>query len=193
MVSLNILKMSGLLDILKKVTMKELKEYINKYICKDLEVGKKYNYNGRDSIHYIISRNIRYGLGDLCEKYGIEKDSFYNLLNVNTWQLSIYAEYDGITIWQEIGKYKIQAQQRKNASISNSSFTLIDKPCFMYYDIEDENISIFDYIIMLLEEKKKQIIGNYESEIASLKKEVRNKEQSLKEYKNVNFEVLKGE
>lgn len=188
--SLSILEMNGLLDKLKSISMKELKEYMNKYICEGLEVGKKYNYGGKNSIHKVLKKNIEYGIADLCEKYEMNWKELYNILQINTWVISFYGEYEGISVWENIGRYVLSTQQRKNASISNDSFTLVDKPYFEYYNIEDENISIYDYIIYLFEERKSKMIGNYESEIASLKRALKDKEYQLDMCKKVDFKKI---
>lgn len=176
-----------ILNVFKKISMKELKEYMNKYICVGLEVGNKYNYGGKGSIHRLLKDNISCGIKELCIKYGIEEEMFFDIFRICTWNFSLCLEYKEISVWCNIGKYYFGQKTRKNASYNNSNFTLMNKPMCLYYDIEDENITLYDYIIVLLEDKKKEVIGKYESEIASFQRELKNKKKQLKDIQNINL------
>ena len=59
------------LEVFKKISLKEFKNYVNKYISEDLEVGNRYDYGGRNSIHYTIMKNIKKGITELYNKYGV--------------------------------------------------------------------------------------------------------------------------
>ena len=47
------------LEAFKKISLKELESCVNKYISENLEVGNRYDYNGKNSIHYTIMKNIK--------------------------------------------------------------------------------------------------------------------------------------
>lgn len=186
---IKVLKDKGILETFKKITIKELKEYVEKYICDDLEVGKKYCYNGRDNIHQIMEKNINKGLTSLFDKYKIHYTETFEFIKCYTWVLSVYGNYEDICIWENIGRYVINAQQRRNASISNSQFTLVSRPYFELY-VDDDTMSIYDYIISLLDEKKKAMIGNYESENASFQKQIRDNKRKIKSLESIDLDNI---
>ena len=56
------------LEVFKKISLKELESYVNKYISENLEVGNRYDYNGINSIHYTIMKNIKKVIAEVKTK-----------------------------------------------------------------------------------------------------------------------------
>lgn len=196
----NLLKDKNIVKVLKKIKVVELEEYANKYISEGLEVGNKYEYNGRNSIHYIIIENIKKGLHELYSKYGIDYAEMFNVLQVNTWNLHFSMDCKTISIWENIGRYDFEVRRRKNASYSNSAFILVDIPQFeiikelkndlMIYDYvnyEIKDLSIYELFIGLLEGKRKKIIGNLESEILGWKRNIADNKKMIRNLENILF------
>ena len=70
--SVKFLNEKGIMDILKKIKMSEFKEFCNKHIADNLIIDEKYNFNGRNNIHSIITENIAKGIKELWQKYNID-------------------------------------------------------------------------------------------------------------------------
>lgn len=195
------LKEKNIDEVLKKIRVAEFVEYVNKYIGEGLEVGKKYEYNGRDSIHYIIIENIKKGLHELYSKYGIDYAKMFDFLRVNTWQLSISIDYKEVSVWENIGKYDFETKTRKNASSSNSTFILESIPKFEMYDswlrdklvIRDyvsydiKSLNIYEFYIGLLEGQRQRMIGRYESEILGWKRNIADNKKMISNLEDLLF------
>ena len=173
------------LEVFKKISLKELESYVNKYISENLEVGNRYDYNGKNSIHYTIMKNIKKGIAELYNKYGVVVED--DFIKINTWRISLNVEYKEICVWgKELGGYNFGTKQRKNASWNNTTCALISLPIVKFY-FENENMSIYDYIISCLKEKQNMMIGHYESEIASWEKSIKDNKKMIKNLKEIVF------
>lgn len=173
------------LEVFKKISLKEFESYVNKYISEDLEVGNRYDYGGRNSIHYTIMKNIKKGIAELYNKYGVVVED--DFIKINTWRISLNVEYKEICVWgKELGGYNFGTKQRKNASWNNTTFALISLPIVKFY-FENEDMSIYDYIISCLKEKQNMMIGHYESEIASWEKSIKDNKKMIKNLKEIVF------
>lgn len=174
------------LEVFKKISLKEFENYVNKYISENLEVGNRYNYNGINSIHYTIMKNIKKGIAELYNKYGVViEDDF---IKVNTWRISLNVEYKEICVWgKDLGSYNFGTKQRKNASWNNTTFTLISLPIFRLYENNENDISVYDYIVSCLKEQQNKMIENYESEIASWENSIKDNKKMIESLKNISF------
>lgn len=181
-------------EIFKSIKVKEFIEYCNKYVGNGLEVGKQYEYNGIDSIHYVMKNNIEKGLFELYNKYGISVEDIKDIIKVSTWNIVLYIQYDEVSIWENIIKYNVEGKQRSNASVSNSRFTLLSIPkCVVNTDIIEnmvdiihnfnsmniEEMSLDEVITYLLEGKRQKEIGRIQSEILSLKRQINDKKKVI--------------
>ena len=181
-------------EIFKKISVKELIEYCNKYIGEGLEVGKQYGYNGIDSIHFIMKRNIEKGLLELYNKYRINLDDVKDIINVSSWNISLCMQYNEISIWENMIKYKVEGKQRKNASISNNNFTLLEIPiCEIndeivknmvdiihnYNSMNIKEMSLDEVIIYLLEGERQKQMARNQSEILALKRQINDKKKVI--------------
>ncbi len=172
------------IEALKKIKIKDLKEYGEKYIAEDLEVGKKYNFNGKNSVHYTMYANIKKGFNELWEKFNAS-EVCKTLFFISSWDIRLNLDYKGISVWNEqFMRYDFAVKTRKNASLSNSSFILNSTPCIKVYT-DDLEVSLYDYIIKLLDEQRNKYIGQYRSEIASLKRQIKDDEKFVKEYESI--------
>lgn len=174
--------------------MKEIKEYCNKYISEGLEVGKKYSFLGIDKdyqdIHYIITSNIKKGLFELWNKYNFDIEEINKLFPMSTWNLRLIVNYELISVWEDIGRYDFKRKIRKNASISNSTFILEEIPHFDFIEENIEELTIKEYIVGKLEEKKEEIIKRLNNEIVDLKQSIRNCEDDIKKYQAINLDFV---
>ena len=84
------------LEVFKKISLKELESCVNKYISENLEVGNRYDYNGKNSIHYTIMKNIKKGIAELYNKYSVVVED--DFIKVNTWRISLNVEYKEICV-----------------------------------------------------------------------------------------------
>lgn len=174
------------LEVFKNISLKEFENYVNKYISENLEVGNRYDYNGINSIHYTIMKNIKKGITELYNKYGVViEDDF---IKVNTWRISLNVEYKEICVWgKDLGSYNFGTKQRKNASWNNTTFTLISLPIFRLYENNENDISVYDYIVSCLKEQQNKMIENYESEIASWENSIKDNKIMIENLKNISF------
>ena len=177
----------------KDLKMKEIKEYCNKYISEGLEVGKKYSFLGIDrnyqDIHYIIVNNIKKGLFELWNKYDFDIEEINKIFVQSIWNMDLFADYELISVWETIGRYDFKRKVRKNASISNSTFTLEELPYFDFIEENIEELTIKEYIVGKLEEKKEEIIKRLNNEIVDLKQSIRNCEDDIKKYQAINLDI----
>ena len=173
--------------------MKEIKEYCNKYISEGLEVGKKYSFLGIDKdyqdIHYIIVNNIKKGLFELWNKYNFNIEKISKIFVQSTWNMDLFADYELISVLETIGRYDFKRKVRKNASISNSTFILEELPYFDFIEENIEELTIKEYIVGKLEEKKEEIIKRLNNEIVDLKQSIRNCEDDIKKYQAINLDI----
>lgn len=173
--------------------MKEIKEYCNKYISEGLEVGKKYSFLGIDKdyqdIHYIITSNIKKGLFELWNKYNFNIEEINKIFVQTTWNMDLFADYELISVWETIGRYDFKRKIRKNASISNSTFTLEELPHFDFIEENIEELTIKEYIIKKLKEKKENIIERFNNEIIDLKQSIKDCEDNIKKYQDINLNI----
>ena len=173
--------------------MKEIKEYCNKYISEGLEVGKKYSFLGIDKdyqdIHYIITSNIKKGLFELWNKYNFNIEEINKIFVQTTWNMDLFADYEPISVWETIGRYDFKRKIRKNASISNSTFTLEELPHFDFIEENIEELTIKEYIIKKLKEKKENIIERFNNEIIDLKQSIKDCEDNIKKYQDINLNI----
>lgn len=184
-------KNNGIVDILKCINMNDFKNAVNKYIGDGLEINKRYNIT---DIHTKIMKNIELGLCDLYKEYNLDVELMSTWIRINTWYMTIFIDYKGINVWEEIGQYRFQYKARSNASVSNKNYTLLSTPMFEYKENEYvkniEDLSMYDYIIRLLDYKRNALIGRYESEIASYKRSIRENRKMVKDLVNINLEEI---
>ena len=184
-------KDNGIIDILKCISMSDFKNAVNKYIGDGLEINKKYNIT---DIHTKIMKNIELGLCDLYKEHNLDVELMSTWIRVNTWYITIFVDYKGINVWEEIGQYRFQYKGRSNARISNQNYTLLSTPIFEYKENEYikniEDLSMYDYIIRLLDYKRNALIGRYESEIASYKRNIRDNKKMVKNLVDINLEEI---
>jgi hypothetical protein len=185
--NLEILKEKGILESLKDFTMGDMKWYANKYIADDLEVGGKYNFNGRSSVHYVIIENIKKGLHELYGKYSIDYADMFKLFGVYTWHLEVSIECDSVGEFKYIGNYNFGKKQRKNASISNSEFEMTELPTFEFESFINDDMSVYDYLIRTLNYKKDMTIQHYKNEIESYKMNIKNCKKMIEDLENLEF------
>ena len=174
------------LEVFKNISLKEFENYVNKYISEKLEIGNKYDYSGRNSIHYIIIDNNKKGIAELYNKYGVVVED--DFIKINIWRTTLNVEYKEICVWgKDLGRYYFETKKRKNASCNNTTFTLISLPIFRLYENNDNNISVYDYVISCLKEKQNMMIENYESEIISWENSIKDNKIMIENLKNISF------
>lgn len=170
--SLDIKELLGKENILtgfKRITLEELENACNKFITDDLEIGKIYTIN---EIHKIIRKNIENGIVNLLWEKELDYSIVREFLRIGTWEMQFIFNYEEISVWENVGRYFVKWVQRKNASISNDNIKLTENPYFEIgirrnFDIieVDKSMSLYDFIIWLLEDKRKQLINRYNEEI----------------------------
>lgn len=183
--SVKFLNEKGIMDILKKIKMSEFKEFCNKYITDDLQLDEKYNFNGRNNIHSIITENIAKGTKELWQKYNIDYAMMTELFHIGVWRSQIMVDYETIYAWEDFGVYRFGSKIRKNASISNSSFRLTKLPTFVFYDEKIENLSIYDFIVMILNNKRNAMVEQYKKEIEEYTKNIEDNKKKINELNNI--------
>ena len=183
--SVKFLNEKGIMDILKKIKMSEFKEFYNKNITDDLQIDEKYNFNGRNNIHSIITENIAKGTKELWQKYNIDYAMMTELFHIGVWRSQIMVDYETIYAWEDFGVYRFGSKIRKNASISNSSFRLTKLPTFVFYDEKIENLSIYDFIVMILNNKRNVMIEQYKKEIEEYTKNIEDNKKKINELNNI--------
>lgn len=183
--SVKFLNEKGIMDILKKIKMSEFKEFCNKYITDNLQLDEKYSFNGRNNIHSIITENIAKGTKELWQKYNIDYAMMTELFHIGVWRSQIMVDYETIYAWEDFGVYRFGSKIRKNASISNSSFRLTKLPTFVFYDEKIENLSIYDFIVMILNNKRNVMIEQYKKEIEEYTKNIEDNKKKINELNNI--------
>lgn len=181
-----------LMNLFKEnITMKELKDYCNKYIAEGLQVGKKYVFYGIDEkykdIHSIITCNIQKGIKELWEKYNIDNKTVNSIFKMAIWELGLFFNYGCISIWDNIGGYRFEKKTRKNASVNNASFVLEKLPYFVFYEKDIDDLTIRDYLIKKLKEKREKMIENYKDEILSWEKSIKDNENMIDNLNKINL------
>ena len=109
---------------------------------------------------------------------------------MSTWNLRLIVNYELISVWEDIGRYDFKRKIRKNASISNSTFILEEIPHFDFIEENIEELTIKEYIVGKLEEKKEEIIKRLNNEIVDLKQSIRNCEDDIKKYQAINLDFV---
>lgn len=195
------LKEKNINEVLKKIKVKELVEYANKYIGEGLEVGNKYeysNYKGND-IHNIITENIKKGLHELWQKYNIDYADMFDFIMISTWNIRVNISYENVGVWEDIGSYKFDTKRRKNASFDNKEFTLEGIPKFELYDklhnevivnycsFDIESLTIYEFYIGLLEKARLNAITNLEKDIVEYKRKIAENKLKIEEIENMIF------
>lgn len=177
----------------KDITMGELKEYCNKYISEGLEIGKKYSFIGIDKkyqdIHYIIVNNIKKGLLELCNKYNFDIKILDEIFIQYVWNLSLIFEYKSISIYEIVGRYNFKRKIRKNASVSNATFILEELPYFEFCNENIDDLSIKDFIIGQINNKRNKLIDNCIKKIQEYKNIIIENENEIKKLKNINLNI----
>lgn len=165
----DLLGKENILNGFKKTTLEELENACNKFITDNLEIGNIYTIN---EIHKIIRKNIENGIVNLLWEKEIDYSIVREFLRVGTWEMQFVFNYEEISVWENVGMYFVKWVQRKNASISNDKIKLTENPYFEIgirrnFEITrvDKSISLYDFIIWLLEDKRKQLINRYNEEI----------------------------
>lgn len=107
-----------------------------------------------------------------CGEKEIDYSIVREFLRVGTWEMQFVFNYEEISVWENVGMYFVKWVQRKNASISNDKIKLTENPYFEIgirrnFEITrvDKSMSLYDFIIWLLEDKRKQLINRYNEEI----------------------------
>lgn len=165
----DLLGKENILNGFKKITLEELENACNKFITDDLEIGKIYTIN---EIHKIIRKNVENGIVNLLWEKEINYSIVREFLKVGTWEMQFIFNYEEISVWENVGMYFVKWVQRKNASISNDKVKLTESP---YFEIEvrkdfeitkvDKTMTLYDFVIWLLENKRKQLINRYKEEV----------------------------
>lgn len=165
----DLLGKENILNGFKKTTLEELENACNKFITDNLEIGNIYTIN---EIHKIIRKNIENGIVNLLWEKEIDYSIVREFLRVGTWEMQFVFNYEEISVWENVGMYFVKWVQRKNASISNDKVKLTENPYFEIgirrnFEITkvDKSMSLYDFIIWLLEDKRKQLINKYNEEI----------------------------
>lgn len=165
----DLLGKENILNGFKKTTLEELENACNKFITDNLEIGNIYTIN---EIHKIIRKNIENGIVNLLWEKEIDYSIVREFLRVGTWEMQFVFNYEEISVWENVGMYFVKWVQRKNASISNDKIKLTENPYFEIgirrnFEITrvDKSMSLYDFIIWLLEDKRKQLINKYNEEI----------------------------
>lgn len=195
------LKEKNINEVLKKIKVKELVEYANKYIGEGLEVGNKYEYSsyrGND-IHNIITENIKKGLHELWQKYNIDYADMFDFIMISTWNIRVNISYENVGVWEDIGSYKFDTKRRKNASFDNKEFTLESIPKFELYDklhnevivnycsFDIENLTIYEFYIGLLEKARLNAITNLEKDIVEYKRKIAESKLQIEKIEDMIF------
>ena len=195
------LKEKNINEVLKKIKVKELVEYANKYIGEGLEVGNKYEYSsyrGND-IHNIITENIKKGLHELWQKYNIDYADMFDFIMISTWNIRVNISYENVGVWEDIGSYKFNTKRRKNASFDNKEFTLESIPKFELYDklhnevivnycsFDIESLTIYEFYIGLLEKARLNAITNLEKGIVEYKRKIAESKLQIEKIEDMIF------
>lgn len=195
------LKKENVKEALKKIKMVELFDYANKYIGEGLEVGNKYEYSSyrENDIHNIITENIKKGLHELWQKYGIDYADMFDFIIVNTWSIRVNITYEKISVWEDIGSYKFDTKRRKNASFDNKEFTLESIPKFELYDglhdkvivdycsFDIKDLTIYEFYMGLLEKARLNAVTNLEKDIIEYKRKIAESKLEIEEIENIVF------
>lgn len=182
--SVKFLNEKGIMNVLKKIKMSEFKEFCNKHIADNLIIDEKYNFNGRNNIHSIITENIAKGIKELWQKYNIDYAMMTELFHIGVWRSQIMVEYETIYAWEDFGAYSFGSKIRKNASIGNSSFRLTKLPNFGFYENIDD-LSIYDFMIKVLDEKRNNMIKKYQEEIERYTKNIEDNKKMISDLNNI--------
>ena len=165
----DLLGKENILNGFKKITLEELENACNKFITDDLEIGKIYTIN---EIHKIIRKNVENGIVNLLWEKEIDYSIVREFLKVGTWELQFIFNYEEISVWENVGMYFVKWVQRKNASISNDKVKLTESPYFEIGVRKDfkitkvnKDMTLYDFVIWLLENKRKQLINRYKEEV----------------------------
>lgn len=165
----DLLGKENILNGFKKITLEELENACNKFITDDLEIGKIYTIN---EIHKIIRKNVENGIVNLLWEKEIDYSIVREFLKVGTWEMQFIFNYEEISVWENVGMYFVKWVQRKNASISNDKVKLTESPYFeigVRKDFEitkvNKDMTLYDFVIWLLENKRKQLINRYKEEV----------------------------
>lgn len=165
----DLLGKENILNGFKKTTLEELENACNKFITDDLEIGKIYTIN---EIHKIIRKNIENGIVNLLWEKELDYSIVRELLRIGTWEMQFIFNYEEISVWENVGRYFVKWVQRKNASISNDKIKLTENPYFEIgirrnFEVAkvDKNMTLYEFIIWLIEDKRKQLIDRYNTEI----------------------------
>ena len=178
-----------ILNGFKMFSVKTFVDYCNKYIDESLIVNEKYEFSGRENIHYTIQDNIKKGLHELFGIYGIDYADIFNkdLIRLGSYDMTTFLNCEGIVVWEVFGRYNFDRQVRKNASFSNKTFTYKGNVKFTL--VEDykklENMSLYDFLMFLVEEKRKAIIGKKLSEIEEHKKMIKDLKKEVKDLESI--------
>lgn len=194
------LKEKGILEVLKNFKVYDFVVYANRYIGENLEIGEQYNFHYQDSIHYTIKKNIEKGLHDLFSNYKIDYADMFDLFKVNTWNISISVEYNGISCWKNIGRYDFDKKTRKNASVNNSKFNLMGLPIFKldddlrnyvvsydYISYDIGSLTMYEFIIGLLEGERQKMISKYQADILGCKRKIAEDRSKIEDLENIVF------
>lgn len=189
------------LEVFKKISLKELESYVNKYISEDLEVGNRYDYSsyrGND-IHNIITENIKKGLHELWQKYNVDYADMFDFIMISTWNIRVNISYENVGVWEDIGSYKFDTKRRKNASFDNKEFTLESIPKFELYDklhnevivnycsFDIESLTIYEFYIGLLEKARLNAITNLEKDIVEYKRKIAESKLQIEKIEDMIF------
>ena len=155
----------------KTITVKDLINAFNTYIGQNLYVGDTYFVN---DIHNTVRQNIENGFIELLSKNGIDYSALREILYIGIWKVCINFDYENKYIIADIGRYNINwTDVRKNASAFNNKRKLVNEPTFDFkFDNVDTNISLYDFIIFLLEDDRDRLLKHYKEEIESYKRNI---------------------
>lgn len=155
----------------KSITVKDLVNAFNTYIGQNLYVGDTYFVS---DIHKTVRQNIENGFIELLSKNGIDYSVLREILYIGIWEVYIHFDYEGSYIKADIGSYSINwTDVRKNASSFNKKRKLVSEPTFDFkFDNVDTNISLYDFIIFLLEDDRDKVLKYYKEEIESHKRNI---------------------
>lgn len=167
----------------KNITVKDLINAINAHISQNLYIGDVYLVN---DIHKTVQQNIENGFIELLSKNEIDYSVLREILYIGIWQVCISFDYEGKYITTDIGRYSINwTDVRKNASTLNQKRKLVSKPIFDFkFDNMNKNISLYDFIIFLLDDDKNRILKHYKEEIESYKRNIENLSKQVKILEN---------
>lgn len=159
---MNILEKENVLEVLKKININVFEVYVNEHIAENIKVGEEYTIY---DIHKYIKEGMEKGIKQLWADNGIDYAELNEVLYVGTWNLSLRFNRGLISVWEEIGAYRVEWKQRKNASISNRKAKIIGVPYFKLKnkeELEKNNvITLYDMFNYYLEQKRQTIIENY--------------------------------